>query len=357
MNNLENLRNELKEIRDILARLDKEIHNNILGLSRRIFESQTSMTRNVQEVLNLCLKLDNWEMDSQNISRELLRRHITGMNLNQSLWTKTLVGLSLLIFATLVICLYIVINDPQLSELIVQKIQIMKGESPMIVETPVPSPDPKPPGWYNNKWFLLGMGCVCIFTIYGLSKFSTYGLWDSILPASRKQFDKDSLDLNNKLKEVNYDILRAREGAQRRIDNMSNLGDLNRENLRDIHEGLGDTRNKNLSEALELLKDQIDTYSSKVDGLQEGALAQSEMISRMTQELVPRIKGKEIISESTPGGDESSTGLIKGTSLFRHQIKRNPGKYLGSKGKDLDSHEGTSGKSVDDIPEGSSSGS
>jgi len=72
---------------------------------------------------------------------------------------------------------YIVLNDPQLSELKVQKTQRMKGESPMIVEIP------QSLEWYNNKWFLLGMECVCIFTIYGLSKGSTYGLWDSILLA------------------------------------------------------------------------------------------------------------------------------------------------------------------------------
>lgn len=350
MNKPEDLNNELKEIRDILTRLDKEIHNNIIGLSRRIFSSQTAMTREVQEVLNLCLKLDNWEMDSHNISRELLKRHITGMNLNQSLWTKTLVGLSLLIFAILVTGLYIVLNDPQLSELIVQETPRMKGESPMIVETP------RSLEWYNNKWFLLGMGCVCIFTIYGLSQISTYGLWDSILPASRKQFNKDTLDLNQKLNEINSDILRARQGAQGRIDDISNLAEINRENLQDIHERLGDTRNKDLSEALEVLKGRLNAYSYKVEGLGEGASAQSEVISRITKELLPRDKGKEIIYESTPERLESSTRrLIKGTTFFRHQLQKQD-KDLGSKvlkGKDLDSHEVPSGKSVDDKNEGS----
>jgi len=33
------------------------------------------------------------------------------------------------------------------------------------------------------------------------------------------------------------------------LDNMSNLADINRENLQDIQEGLGDTCNQELSEA------------------------------------------------------------------------------------------------------------
>lgn len=343
MINLEYLRNELKEIRDILARLDKEIHNNILGLSRRIFESQTSMTRDVQEVLNLCLKLDNWEMDSQNISRELLKRHITGINLSQSFWTKIIVGLSLLIFLTLIIGLYWIINDPHSSEFVVQKVQEMEQESPRIVETPQTR-------WYNKKWILFGMGCVCILTIYGLAKISTYGLWDSILPASRKQFDKDSLDLTNKLGEINSDILKARQGAQGRIDDLSDLGDKNKENLRDIQDGLRETPTQDLQEALALLQNRIHSYSHQVEGLEKGASAQSGMISHLTQELVHKGKEKEIPS-SNEGMDESGAGLMKGTYLFRHKLRPS---NSGSKSTSLDSP-GPSGKPADEVPEGSSS--
>lgn len=340
MINLEYLRNELKEIRDILARLDKEIHNNILGLSRRIFESQTSMTRDVQEVLNLCLKLDNWEMDSQNISRELLKRHITGINLSQSFWTKIIVGLSFLIFLTLIIGLYlIIINDPHSSsEFVVQKVQEMEQESARTVETPQTR-------WYN-KWILFGMGCVCILTIYGLAKISTYGLWDSILPASRKQFDKDSLDLTNKLGEIHSDILKARQGAQGRIDHLSDLGDKNKENLRDIQDGLRETPTKDLQEAVALLQNRINSYSHQVEGLEKGASAQSGMISHLTQELVHKGKGKE-----NEGMDESGAGLMKGTYLFRHKLRPS---NSGSKSTSLDSP-GPSGKPADEVPEGSSS--
>jgi len=331
MNGQDNLRDELKEIRDILNHLDKEIHKNLLGLSRKIFESQLSMTREVQEILNLCLKLDNWELDSQNLSREAMRRHIVGMNLDQRLWNKVLVGLCLLIFAIAVICLYMVLNDTHPpEELLARVTRRVEGNIAEIPAVEVEVGDTQE--WYKRKSFLLGMGCLCIFTVYCVSKISTYGFWDSILPASKKQFDKDSLDLQNKLNDVNQEILRTRQGAQSRIDDINQLVDINHKEIQAIQEEIQDTPIKSLDEALNHLKGSEKALSSKVDALGEGAFFQVEHISVLAENLSKAIRNIPAIGQSPR--EEINPFVVE-----RHQIRRGDGRSLGWKGKDLEALE------------------
>jgi hypothetical protein len=353
MNRQDNIQDELKEIRDILNRLDKEIHKNILGLSKKIFESQLSMTREVQEILNLCLKLDNWELDSQNLSREAMKRNIVGMNLDQRFWNKVLVGLCVFIFATMVICLYMVLYDTYLSEELLARVtrRVKEGN---IAEISPPLQMEDTPEWYKRKSFLLGMGCLCIFTVYCVSKISTYGFWDSILPASKKQFDKDSLDLQNKLNDVNQEILRTRQGAQSRIDDINQLVDINHKEIQAIQEEIQDTPIKSLDEAVDHLKGSEKALSSKVDALGEGASLQVEQLSVLAGRISEAMR-------NPPAMGQSPTEEIHPFVIERHQVRRGDGKFLGLKAsprKDLEALEPPSkGEVASSDPSSSGEGS
>lgn len=331
MNRQDNIQDELKEIRDILNHLDKEIHKNILGLSKKIFESQLSMTREVQEILNLCLKLDNWELDSQNLSREAMRRNIVSMNLDQRFWNKVLVGLCVFIFAIMVICLYMVLNDTYLSEELLARVTRKVKEGNIAEFSPrLQMEDTQE--WYKRISFLLGMGCLCIFTVYCVSKISTYGFWDSILPASKKQFDKDSLDLQNKLNDVNQEILKTRQGAQSRIDDINQLVDINHREIEAIKEEIQDTPIKSLDEAIDHLKGSEKALSSKIDALGEGASLQVEQLSVLAGRISEAMR-------NPPGIGQSPTEGINPFVMERHRMRRGDGRLLGLKAKDLEALE------------------